>query len=122
LNRDKDVTIWKWNKSGKFPVKSVYEHLTRNNVGLPFNRVWRAKIPEKIKVVMWLVEQKAILTKDSMLKRNWQGILAATFVANLKLLATFYSLVRLTELFGELLQFVSIKRVDLLCQGCPALG
>jgi hypothetical protein len=35
------------------------------------------------------------LTKDNMLKRNWQGILAATFVAKLKLLTTFYSLVRL---------------------------
>jgi hypothetical protein len=30
-------------------------------------------MPEKIKIFMWLLEQKAILTKDNMIKRNWQG-------------------------------------------------
>jgi hypothetical protein len=34
---------------------------------------WRAKIPLKIKFFMWLVAQKAILTKDNMLARNWKG-------------------------------------------------
>jgi hypothetical protein len=36
-------------------------------------RIWKAKIPLKIKVFMWLMNQNAILTKDNMLKRNWQG-------------------------------------------------
>jgi hypothetical protein len=36
-------------------------------------RVWRAKVPEKIKIFMWLVEQNAILTKDDVLRRNWHG-------------------------------------------------
>jgi hypothetical protein len=33
----------------------------------------------KINVFMWLVEQKAILTKDNMLKRKWQGGLGCYF-------------------------------------------
>jgi hypothetical protein len=32
-----------------------------------------SKIPEKVKIFMWLVAQKAILTKDNMIRRNWQG-------------------------------------------------
>jgi hypothetical protein len=36
-------------------------------------RVWKAKIPAKIKTFMWLVEQGAILTKDNMVRRNYQG-------------------------------------------------
>jgi hypothetical protein len=35
--------------------------------------VWKAKLPAKIKTFMWLVEQKATLTKDNMIKRQWQG-------------------------------------------------
>jgi hypothetical protein len=34
---------------------------------------WQAEILEKIKIFMWFVEQKTILAKDVMLKRNWQG-------------------------------------------------
>jgi hypothetical protein len=41
-------------------------HLTRDDKGLPYNRVWRAKIAEKIKIFMWLIELKYILTKDTM--------------------------------------------------------
>jgi hypothetical protein len=47
LNHDKDVAIWKWNKSRKFTVRSVYEHLIRSDVGLTYSKVWRARIHEK---------------------------------------------------------------------------
>lgn len=36
-------------------------------------RLWKAKMPLKIKIFMWLVQQNAILTKDNLLKRKWQG-------------------------------------------------
>jgi hypothetical protein len=50
----------------------VYEHLTRSDDSPDYKRVWKAKIHEKIKTFMWLVEQNAILTKDTLLRRNWQ--------------------------------------------------
>jgi hypothetical protein len=65
-----DVPIWRWTASNFFTVKSVYDHLTRDDKGLPYNRVWRAKIAEKIKIFMWLIERKYILTKDNMV---WKG-------------------------------------------------
>jgi hypothetical protein len=73
LSDDRDVPVWKWTKSKKFTVKSVYEFLTKDDCGNSFFRVWRSKLPEKIKIFMWLAEQKAVLTKDNMLMRNWQG-------------------------------------------------
>jgi hypothetical protein len=73
MNEEANVVIWKWSANKHFSVKSVYDHLSKDVSRPPFKRVWKAKLPEKIKVFMWLVEQKAILTKDNMIKRKWQG-------------------------------------------------
>jgi hypothetical protein len=73
LNDENDVTIWKWTSSKKFIVKSVYEHLTKEDYGSGYKRVWKEKMLEKIKIFMWLMEERSNLTKDNMLKRNWQS-------------------------------------------------
>jgi hypothetical protein len=67
-----DLVILKWTTNKKFSVKSIYEHLTKDDKGPNYKRIWKAKIPEKIKIFMWLVEQKAIMTKDNLLGRKWQ--------------------------------------------------
>jgi hypothetical protein len=51
----------------------VYLQLTEDDRGQNFQGIWKAKIPLKIKIFMWMVAQKAILTKDNMVARNWQG-------------------------------------------------
>jgi hypothetical protein len=58
----------------------VYLQLTEDDRGQNFQGIWKAKIPLKIKIFMWMVAQKAILTKDNMVARNWQGDQAATFM------------------------------------------
>jgi hypothetical protein len=73
LNNEKDIPLWNWTTTKKNSVKLTYEKLNKADSGISYTRVWRAKIPEKIKNFMWLLEQKAILTKDNMIKRNWQG-------------------------------------------------
>ena len=35
--------------------------------------IWKMKVPLKIKFFMWLLHRKVILTKDNLIKRNWQG-------------------------------------------------
>jgi hypothetical protein len=72
LNEGKDLIPWR-TTSKKNTVESVYEHLTKDDNGPDFKRVWKTKLPEKIKTLMWLVEQKSILTKNNMLKR-WQRV------------------------------------------------
>ena len=54
-------------------MKSLYNALTKNDSGPTHSHIWKGKIPPKIKMFLWLIENKAILTKDNMLKRKWVG-------------------------------------------------
>jgi hypothetical protein len=69
LKSEADSHVWKCG-SGKFSVRSLYDHLGRVDNANSFVRIWKAKIPYKIKIFLWLVENGAILTKDNMNKRK----------------------------------------------------
>jgi hypothetical protein len=58
---------------GHFTTKTVYDHLTKNDCGNSFQHIWRSKIPLKIKIFTWQLENNAIPTKDNMVKWNWGG-------------------------------------------------
>lgn len=77
-----DVTAWKLDKKGRFIVKSVYNGLTKNDNGVSHKRIWKGKTPAKIKILLWLMSSNAILTKDNLLKRNWQGDPKCAFCDN----------------------------------------
>jgi hypothetical protein len=48
-------------------------HRQQGDTGGSNKKIWKVKIPLKIKIFMWLMNQNTILTKDNLLKRNWQG-------------------------------------------------
>jgi hypothetical protein len=85
----------------KNSVKSVYTSLTRCDVGKSCSRVWKARLLEKSNFFMWLVEQKAIVSKENMIKRNWVGVLDAIFVGSLKHVIICCLSALLREWFGE---------------------
>lgn len=35
--------------------------------------LWKLKIPLKIKIFMWFLNKKVLLTRDNLAKRNWNG-------------------------------------------------
>ena len=70
---ENDTPEWKWNKNGLFSTKSVYEFLTKEESSNEYKHIWKAKMPYKIKIFMWLVERNAILTKDNLIRRHWIG-------------------------------------------------
>jgi hypothetical protein len=41
--------------------------------------IWKMKVPLKIKIFMWFLHQKVILTKDNLAKRNWTGCKKCAF-------------------------------------------
>lgn len=41
--------------------------------------LWKMKIPLKIKIFMWLLNRRVILTKDNLMKRNWHGCTKCAF-------------------------------------------
>lgn len=73
LNEEPDRPKWKWTKSGIYFVKSLYENLAWGGKDRSFRHLWKAKIPLKIRVWLWLIWHNAIATKDNMTKRNWVG-------------------------------------------------
>jgi hypothetical protein len=49
-------SLGKGGKNGKFSTKSVYDMLTSGETGLSFKSIWKAKIPHRIKLFLWLLE------------------------------------------------------------------
>jgi hypothetical protein len=41
--------------------------------------IWKIKVPLKIRIFMWFLHRKVILTKDNLLKRNWHGCAKCCF-------------------------------------------
>lgn len=70
LSDGEDTVSWKLGTKGKFSVKSVYNALTENDVGPYHKKIWTGKIPAKIKIFLWLILNKALLTKDNLIRRN----------------------------------------------------
>jgi hypothetical protein len=79
INFDKDQPKWDWEKTGLFSVKSTYKFFYRHDCDYNSKRIWKAKIPLKIKIFLWLVEQNAIITKDNLIKRKWKGYRSCAF-------------------------------------------
>jgi len=78
-NDNQDKAKWDWEKSGLFSVKSIYKHLCRNEVGMNFKHIKKAKLPLKVNIFMWLTLQEATLIKDNLLRRQWKGNGACAF-------------------------------------------
>jgi hypothetical protein len=72
LNDDKDVFVWGLTPSGVF-VKSMYLDLLDNYTKYLKKYIWKMKVPLKMKIFMWFLHWKVILTKDNLIKRQWTG-------------------------------------------------
>ena len=58
--------------------KFLCEYLTEDRN----KKIWKAKLPLKIKVFMWLVKLNAILTRDNLSIRGWQGDKICSFCSS----------------------------------------
>jgi hypothetical protein len=57
LNDSNDLFHWNLVPSGIYTINFMYLHLLNGNIG------WKMKVPLKIKICMWFVHGKEILTK-----------------------------------------------------------
>jgi hypothetical protein len=44
-----------------------------------FKHIWKSRLPYKIKIFTWLLENKVILTKDNIVRKNWPGTPTCSF-------------------------------------------
>jgi hypothetical protein len=71
ITDEKDTFIWKLTDSGQFSVRSLYAELLNGNTKFLRKYLWKIKVPLKIRIFMWFLNRKEILTKDNLVKRNW---------------------------------------------------
>jgi hypothetical protein len=69
LNEESDKFVWNLRVLGIFTVKSMYEDLMNSHNQFPSKYLWKLKLPLKIKIFMWFLNRKVLLTKDDLLKR-----------------------------------------------------
>jgi hypothetical protein len=71
-----DEFRWNLHENGKFSVASMYNALILPDVPIDKisnDKLWKLKIPLRIKVFGWYLRKGVILTKDNLAKRNWHG-------------------------------------------------
>jgi hypothetical protein len=65
----KDKPHWNLDKKG-FSVKSLYKQFKQNTTRKPYWFIWKAKIPQRIKVFLWLILEDKILSKENLKKKE----------------------------------------------------
>ena len=84
LSSSRDQPKWLGEKDGKFSVNSQYRALCEAETEDRNKNLWKAKIPLKIKIFMWLIKMNAILTRDNLARKGWKGNKTSSFCANLE--------------------------------------
>lgn len=87
LNLNKDSVFWCFEKSGIVLVKSLYRNLTFGGVSSrKFEKLWKSKLPLKVKIFFWLCFHDRIQTLDQLSKRGGKGTISVFSVGLPKLL------------------------------------
>jgi hypothetical protein len=83
LSDQEDRVKWCMGNKG-FTVNSLYKKNSIDQATVPYRFMWKSKLPQKIKVFIWLVVRNKILTKDNMKKRSWHGSSECCFCGGLE--------------------------------------
>ena len=74
LQGSKDYPIWILEKSGCYSTRSMYRFLShRGVINKRMERLWKSKLPLKLKIFMWLAIQGRIQTGVALKQKNWKG-------------------------------------------------
>jgi hypothetical protein len=66
LTNQRNRFVWGLHQNGLFLFKSMYKALLGSEV-TPYNTlIWKLKLPLKIKVLLWYLYKRVILTKDNL--------------------------------------------------------
>jgi len=79
LNDEPDSFTWSLTSTGIFSVKSMYANFMNGHTVFLKKYLWRIKVPLKIRIFMWFLHRKVLLTKDNLAKRRWNGCTKCVF-------------------------------------------
>jgi hypothetical protein len=69
LNDEKDIFVWGLTSSGIFTINIMYLDLLDDDTKYLKMYIWKMKVPLKIKIFMWFLHRKVIITRDNLIKR-----------------------------------------------------
>lgn len=72
ISKSDDKPIW-MSKKKDFTNKSMYKNWRASLEKAPYRMIWKAEIPQRIKVFLWLLIRDRVLSKTDLQKRNWKG-------------------------------------------------
>jgi hypothetical protein len=70
LNDESDRFKWNLMASGVLSMKSLYADFMNDHTKYLQKYLWKLKVPLKIRIFMWFLHKKVVLTKDSLLKKE----------------------------------------------------
>uniref|UniRef100_A0A452XBT8 Reverse transcriptase zinc-binding domain-containing protein n=1 Tax=Aegilops tauschii subsp. strangulata TaxID=200361 RepID=A0A452XBT8_AEGTS len=73
LSYEPDTFRWNLHQNGKFSVKSMYDAMVHCDVPVDNRKLWKLKIPLRVKIFLWFLNKGVILTRDNLARRNWHG-------------------------------------------------
>jgi hypothetical protein len=73
LSTQPDVFVWKPTPWGSFSIKSMYINYMDDHTRFIQKIHLENVVPFKIKICMWFLHRKLLVTKDNFAKRNWEG-------------------------------------------------
>ena len=80
LSTGSDEFRWTLTNNERFSVDSMYRALIQYEVPVDgHEKLWKMKMPLKIKIFSWYARRGVILTKDNLVKRNWKGCSKCVF-------------------------------------------
>jgi hypothetical protein len=100
----------------------MYSHLCSSVPGNPHTKLWKAKIPLKIKIFMWLVENNSILTRDNLSRRGWQGDQRCAFCLENESIIHLYFDCSMARYIWSLIAYVVGANVDIWAKRFLPLG
>ena len=74
LSEGGDEVEWALDKSKCFTTKSLYSFLTHRGVSVRnSDNMWKARIPLKIKIFLWQLDNDRLQTATALQRRGWKG-------------------------------------------------
>ena len=66
LSPGSDIFRWSLHENGKFSVDSMYRALIQTELPIDNKKLWKMKMPLKVKIFAWYARRGVILTKDNL--------------------------------------------------------
>ncbi|KAJ3682383.1 hypothetical protein LUZ60_014956 [Juncus effusus] len=83
LSNDPDSSTWQWTARGVYSSKSSYKFFFKTNCKNDWSvKVWKLKVPTKIRFFIWLIGLNRLPTQENLIRKGWTSIMTCTLCSS----------------------------------------